>query len=117
MAGPYADYTVVILNKILSTKSEQIYTFNAPNVVKGGMPGLLQVEIQTEGTSGLKAVLKINNKDVFSYGPSSTNITRVLQALIPNDAVNASNNVVTGEVLAGSGSLRVRTIVIWWQAE
>jgi len=115
MAGPYADYSIAILNTILSTTSEQIYKFHAPNVVKG--PGLLQVEIQTEGTSGLKAVFKLNDKDVFSYGPSSTNITRVLQALIPSDALNVRNNVLSGEIVAGSGSFRVRNIVIWWQAE
>ncbi len=116
MAGPYADYSIAILNTIVSTTSKQIYLFHAPNVVKSG-PGLLQVEVQTEGTSGLKAVIKINNKDVFSYGPSSTNITRVLQALIPGDAFNDRNNVVTGEVVAGSGTFRVRNIAIWFQAE
>ena len=116
MPGPYADYSIVILNKILSTTSEQINVFDAPNVVKD-RPGLLQVEVQTEGTSGLKAVLKINNKDVFSYGPSSTNMTRVLQALIPSDTLKARNNVLSGEVVAGSGTLRVRNIAIWWQGE
>ena len=116
MAGPYANYSAAILNTILSTTSKPIYTFHAPNIVEGG-PGLLQVEIQTEGTSGLKAVFKINDKDVFSYGPSSTNITRVLQALIPGDALSVRNNVIRGEVVAGSGTFRVRNIVIWWHAE
>ena len=116
MAGPYANYSIVIVNKILSTTSAPINTFHAPNVLKDKF-GVLQLEIQTEGTSGLKAVIKINNKDVFSYGPSSTNITRVLQALIPSDTLNVKNNVISGEVVAGSGTLRVRNIAIWWQAD
>lgn len=94
----------------------QIYKFDAPNVLKD-RPGLLQVEIQTEGTSGLKAVLKLNDKNVFSYGPSSTNMTRVLQAVIPGDAFKVRNNLVIGEVVAGSGNFRVRNIAIWWQGE
>ena len=35
----------------------------------------------------------------------------------PSDALNVRNNVLSGEVVAGSGSFRVRNIVIWWQAE
>lgn len=116
MAGPYANYSIVIVNKILSTTSESINTFHAPNVLKSGF-GILQVEIQTEGTSGLKAVIRINGKNVFSYGPSSTNLTRVLQTIIPSDTLNLKNNMITGEVVAGSGTLRVRNLAIWWQAE
>jgi hypothetical protein len=116
MSGPYADYSVALLNTILSTTSNQIYKFDAPNVVKN-RPGLLQLEIQTEGTNGLKAVLKLNDKEVFSYGPSSTNLTRVLQAVIPGDTFKVRNNLLSGEVVAGSGNFRVRNIAFWWQGE
>jgi hypothetical protein len=115
MPGPYADYWISTPNKVLSTTEAQIATFEAPNVVVG-MVGLLQVQVQTENTNGLKAVIKVNHKNVFTYGPSSTNLGRVLQAVVPTGTFKVGQNTIEGEVLTGSGSLNVNSIAIWWQA-
>jgi len=115
MAGPYADYWISTPNKVLSTTEGQIATFKAPNVVVG-MVGLLQVQVHTENTNQIKAVIKINNKNVFSYGPTSTNMSRMLQAVIPSGTLLVGDNTIEGEVLSGSGSLTVVSMAIWWQA-
>ena len=115
MAGPFADYWISVPNKKLSTTEQQIATFDAPNVVVG-MVGLLQVQVHTESASGLKAVIKINDKNVFSYGPSSTNMSRVLQSVVPTNTFKVGQNLIQGEILAGSGSLTVNSMAIWWQA-
>jgi hypothetical protein len=115
MAGPYADYWISTPNKVLSTTEAQIATFQAPNVVVG-MVGLLQVQVHTENTTQIKAVIKINHKNVFNYGPSSTNMSRMLQAAIPTGTLQVGNNTIEGEVLSGSGALTVATMAILWQA-
>jgi hypothetical protein len=115
MAGPYADYWISTPNKVLSTTEGQIATFQAPNVVPG-MVGLLQVQVYTENTTQIKAIIKINDKNVFTYGPSSTNMSRVLQAVIPPATLQVGENKIQGEVLSGTGSLRVSSMAIWWQA-
>ena len=116
MAGPYADYWIATPNKVLSTTEQTVATFQAPNVVVG-MFGILQVQVYTESTSGLKAVLRINNKDVFVYGPSSTNMARVLQAAIPVGTLQQGTNLIEGEILSGSGMFKVASMAIFWQAE
>lgn len=115
MAGPFADYWIATPNKVLSTTEQPIATIQAPNV-NAGMVGLLQVQVHTESTSGLKAVLKINGKNVFTYGPSSTNMSRLLQAVIPTNTLKIGDNLIEGEVVAGSGSLRVASMAVFWQA-
>jgi hypothetical protein len=57
MAGPYADDWIATPSKVLSTTEQTITTFDAPNAVVG-MGGLLQVQVYTESTNGLKAVLR-----------------------------------------------------------
>lgn len=116
MAGPYADYWIATPNKVLSTTEETVAKFKAPNVVVG-MVGLLQVQVYTESTSALKAVLRINNQDVFVYGPSSTNMARVLQAVIPVKTLQQGDNLIEGEILSGSGMFKVASMAIFWQAE
>jgi hypothetical protein len=116
MAGPYADYWIATPNKVLSTTEQTVTTFDAPNVVVG-MVGLLQVQVHTESTNGLKAVLRINNKDVFVYGPTSTNMSRMLQAPIPAQTLKVGSNLVEGEVLSGSGTFKVVNMAIHWQAQ
>jgi hypothetical protein len=115
MAGPFADYWIATPNKVLSTTEEPIATIQAPNVVTG-MVGLLQVQVHTENTNGLKAVLKINGKNVFTYGPSSTNLSRMLQGAIPTNTLKVGDNLIEGEVVAGSGALRVSSMAVFWQA-
>src|SRR5262245_39703633 len=115
MSGPYADYWISVPNKKLSTTDQAIATFTAPNVVTG-MVGLLQVQVHTENTNGLAAVIKVNGKTVFNYGPTSTNMTRMLQAVIPVGTFVVGQNSIEGEVIAGSGSFTVSSMAIWWQA-
>ena len=116
MAGPFADYWIAIPAQVpLSTTEKNLATIQAPNAVTG-MVGLMQVQVHTENTSGLKAVLKINGKNVFTYGPSSTNMSRVLQAVIPGGTLKVGDNLIEGEVVAGSGSLTVNSMAIFWQA-
>jgi hypothetical protein len=116
MAGPFADYWISTPNKVLSTTEQTVATFDAPNVVPG-MVGLLQVQVHTESTNQLKAVLRINNKDVFVYGPTSTNMSRVLQAVIPAQTFKVGSNIIEGEVLSGSGTFKVDSMAIHWQAQ
>ena len=116
MAGPFADYWIATPNKVLSTTEQDIATIDAPNVVTG-MVGLMQVQLSTQNANNLKAVLKLNNKTVFSYGPSDTSMTRMLQAVIPPNTFKVGSNLIEGEVTAGSGLLTVGTIAIFWQAQ
>jgi hypothetical protein len=115
MAGPYADYWIATPNKVLSTTEQTVTTFDAPNV-NVGMVGLLQVQVHTEFAINLKAVLRINNKDVFVYGPTSANMSRVLQAVIPGNTLQIGKNIVEGEVLSGAGTFKVDNMAIHWQA-
>ena|SRR5215204_3081769 len=116
MAGPFADYWIAAPNKVLSTTDQTLATVQMPNVVNS-MVGLLQVQVYTESTNLLKAVIRINNKDVFVYGPTSTNLSRVLQAVIPVGTLKVGSNLIEGEVLSGSGKFQVSTMAIWWQAQ
>lgn len=116
MAGPYADYWIATPNKVLSTTEQNIATIQAPNVVTG-MVGLMQVQLSTVNTTGLKAVLKLNGTPVFTYGPSGTDMTRMLQAVIPANTLKVGDNLIEGEVTAGSGSLTIGTVAIFWQAQ
>lgn len=115
MAGPFADYWIATPNKTLSTTEEPIATIQAPNVVPG-MVGLLQVQLTTENTNAIKAVLKVNGKKVFTYGPTSTNMTRMLQAVVPAQTLKVGSNLIEGEIVAGSGSLSIASMAIFWQA-
>jgi hypothetical protein len=121
MPGPYADYWVKDINQALQTTEKTLATFNAPNV--DAQQGLLQVQVHTENTIGLKAILKVNGTPIFTYGPTSTNMTRMLQAVLPVNVPNtntkllkATNNIIEGEVIQGSGSFTVGPMAIHWQA-
>jgi len=78
-------------------------------------PGLLQVQLSTGDTDGLQAVIQHNGNNVFNYGLSSQNITTLLQAIIPAETFTVGFNAIQREVVAGSGSLTVKTMAIWWQ--
>ena len=111
MAGPYADYAVKAPNLMLTTTSTELGKFFVPSHVGDE---LLQIQIHTEGTNLLKAVIRINNQVVLSYGPSSTNMTRMLQEVFTGKLVTGTN-IITGEVLSGTGFLTVKSFAVWWQ--
>ncbi len=107
MPGPFADYWIATPAQVpLSTTEKNLATIQVPNAVTG-MVGLIQVQVHTENTSGLKAVLKINGKNVFTYGPSSTNMSQAVilsrVALYPGSAsritwyMSASKHTITPE--------------------
>lgn len=116
MPGPFASFAFKALNlSPLSSVPKELARF-MPNNLLPDSTGLLQVQFSTENANMLLVEITVNDKLALTYGPSNTNMTRIFQGIIPEDAIVNSNwSIIKGRVVSGSGFFTVRNVVMWWQ--
>jgi hypothetical protein len=132
MAGTVADYVVIPktddpITVSIGGDTDDLREFDIPSSAlvgldisekeaRGQLPVLsLMVNHVPVNQDELSAQIKINDKEVFHYGPTSTNLSRAFQeVLLPKD-LNKGKNTLEVKVLSGKGTFSVSDIVIWFQ--
>jgi hypothetical protein len=80
-----ADYTIISASPFTLQVGGDIdrdFTFSIPSTVSLTSSAILGFMVTTNGADNLKVHVSINGVQVFSYGPSDTNITRFFQKVV-----------------------------------
>jgi hypothetical protein len=125
MAGTVADYIVLLDDPIdILINAHEDFEFNIPSSafvgpdVEGRTQDpilMLMVNYTGAAINDLKANASINDKNVWNYGPTDTELTRPFHEVVPAKLLKTGKNKLTVKVESGQGKLRVSDIVVWFQ--
>ena len=128
MPGTVADYIVLSDGPVPDDNGLQVnhdtdwdLDFAIPDTADLRAP-ILMVKINSTGPmNDLKAPFTVNGTNIFTYGPTDTDLTRPLHEVMPNGLLAHSslqnpkpNKIKIGPV-SGQGKSLVSDIILWFQ--
>jgi hypothetical protein len=94
--------------------------FNLPNTMAIDKTAVLTFMVQSTGggSQGLHAKVYINGHDLFTYGPTNTDLSRPFQVLFQDPThpiLQKGNNNIAIKLLGGLGTFRFSDVVVWFK--
>jgi hypothetical protein len=118
MAATVADYIVVSKTGVdlqVGSDLDKDFNFSVPGSAAVGERAVLMLMVNTTNTDNLKADVRINGHNVFTYGPSDTNLARPFHAVLDGGVLKTGSNKMEVVISGSSGRFRATDLVQLFQ--
>ncbi len=88
-----------------------------PSNTRLGDGGIIQLTIKPIDPDKIQARVRINNVDVFSFGPTSSALTRSFHDPFQIQGLRVGNNTIQFAIVGGTGQLLISDTVIWYKVD
>ncbi len=63
----------------------------------------------------LEAIVQINGRQVFKFGPTTSAITRVFSQAMHPTVLKKNTNTIFFKITGGTGGIAISNVVVWYR--
>jgi hypothetical protein len=113
-----ADYIVVhdAQFQLTPASPSRNFVINVPNNAALGSPAILSMMVKTISADDIDATIEVNGQAVTNFVNADGLNDRAIHEVFAGSVLNAGNNTVAFDLTAGTGTLQLSDVIVWFQA-